>query len=82
MTKDEASQLGSEWRKDDKHRFYFDDVDKILSEYFGLELTRYKSGSISQARLDGEKISNSKAYKMIPYKIYFDAIALNLVIVK
>ena len=48
---------GSEWIKEDKHRVYFND----LAEFFGLSCSRYNTGNISGATLNGEKISNSRA---------------------
>ena len=43
-----------------------------MGEVFGLEINLYNTGNISSARLNGEKISNSRACKMIQNKIYFD----------
>ena len=63
---------GSEWKKDDMHRIYFNNLD----EMYGLELTRFKSGQISTAYLDGEKISNNKARelysKLTDSKLWYD----------
>ena len=47
---------GSEWESGDKHRVYFNDI----REDFGLEIERRKSGSVSNAKLDGKSISNNK----------------------
>jgi hypothetical protein len=44
------------------------DFAKIIN----LEVDRYNTGNISSAFLDGEKISNSKAYKYLQGKAYID----------
>lgn len=51
---------GSEWESGDNHRVYFND----LPELYGLQAERYGTGNISSAKLDGQKISNSKARKI------------------
>lgn len=68
-----VSQLdGKEWRSGDKHRVYFNN----LPELFGLKTNRYNTGNISDATLDGEPISNSKASRIIEgfrnTKIWYD----------
>lgn len=50
-----------------------------MEEVFGLSINLYNTGNISSARLNGEKISNSKAYKIIQNKIYFDIESQNFV---
>jgi hypothetical protein len=66
--------IGKEWKKEDKHRIYFDTNE--LCKLHGLHTTSYKTGSILSAVMDGEKISNSKAYKIqsqiSDLKLYFD----------
>ena len=52
---------GRLWEKNGKRRVYFNDLEVI----YGLEIIRYESGRISSAKLDGEKISNSEAGRMI-----------------
>lgn len=52
-----------------KDRIYIN-IENMLA-VFGLEITRYKTGNISYAELHGEKISNSKAYKLLSGKIYY-----------
>ena len=52
---------GNEWIKDDYHRIYFND----LEEWMGLELSRYNTGNISSAYDNGERISNTKAGKVM-----------------
>jgi len=52
---------GNEWKKGDYHRIYFN--SQSLQEFYGLELEYYKTGSISHATLDGERISHSQARK-------------------
>jgi len=71
-TKSKLESLGlSVWGEEfGKPRIYINLED--MKEVFGLELNFYKSGSISSAKLNGEKISNSKAYKLTRFKIYYD----------
>lgn len=52
---------GSEWKKDDKHRIYFNDLPGL----YGLEFSTYKTGNISSATLDGHSVSNSQARKIL-----------------
>jgi len=74
MTKERALELGNLWEKGTMARVYFngDSFLTALKEEMGLEYTTYKTGNMSSATLDGVKISNSQAKKMIPFKIYFD----------
>ena len=44
----------------------------IKPEYLGLELTRHKSGNISSATFNGERISNSEARRIEGTKCYVD----------
>lgn len=53
-----------------KARIYINLED--MAAVFGLVINQYKTGSISSASLNGEKISNSRAYKLLGNKIYFD----------
>ena len=53
-------KIGKEWIKDDMHRIYIND----LAGLYGLETARHKTGNIKSARLNGEKISNTKATKL------------------
>lgn len=46
-----------EWIKGTYHRIYFSDMYWLS----GLEIEKYNTGSISSAKLNGEKISNSSA---------------------
>lgn len=48
---------GKEWKRDDKHRVYFND----LASLFGLKTSHYNTGNISSASLDGQPISNGRA---------------------
>lgn len=54
------------WTKNGMDRLY------ASKEAMQLELTYYKTGNISSAALMGEKISNSRARKLIGEKIYID----------
>ena len=62
-----------EWQKGDHHRIYFNwHTDEVLAEFFGLVINRYKTGNISSAYLNGEKISNSEARRIIGTNPYYD----------
>ena len=55
------------WTKGDMDRLYFN-VEK--SEYFEVEY--YKSGNVSSAYLEGERISNAEAYRIMSVKCFID----------
>ena len=62
---------GRRWQKNGHDRVYLNGFETVP----GLELDHYKSGNISYAELDGEKISNSEAGRLATAvdKVYFDA---------
>jgi len=60
MDINKIKQIGKEWIKEDMHRIYINNLDQI----YGLETTSYKTGNISSATLNGEKISNSRARQL------------------
>lgn len=60
MELEKIKSLGSEWEKGEMHRIYIND----LHELYGLDLNYFGTGNISSAKLDGEKISNTKARKI------------------
>jgi hypothetical protein len=64
LIEDESNNL---WEKYNKRRLYLD-----FAKIINLEVDRYNTGNISSAFLDGEKISNSKAYKYLQGKAYID----------
>ena len=64
LIEDEANNL---WEKYNKRRLYLD-----FAKIINLEVDRYNTGNISSAFLDGEKISNSKAYKYLQGKAFID----------
>ena len=55
------------WEKYSKKRLYLD-----FAKIVNLEINKYNTGNISSALLDGEKISNSKAYKYMQGKAYIN----------
>jgi hypothetical protein len=66
---------GSEWKKNGMHRIYFN-IDMMVPLY-GLELSFYGTGNVSSAKLNGEKISNSEATRLLrklDSKIHYDVI--------
>jgi hypothetical protein len=62
---------GRRWQKNGKDRVYLNDFETVP----GLELDHYKSGSISYATLDGDKVSNAEGGRLATAvdKVYFDA---------
>lgn len=65
-------RYGKRWTKNDMDRIYFD--AKFVLEIMGYTWNNYKTGNISSAYFKGEKISNSKMYKVIndiSYHKYF-----------
>lgn len=58
---------GKEWTGGTNHRIYFK-PQNIL----GMEVECYKSGSLRNVTLAGERVSNSKAGKIINAKLYVD----------
>jgi len=64
LMKDKSHNL---WEKYNKRRLYLD-----FAKIVNLEVDRYNTGNISSAFLDGEKISNSKAYKYLQGKAFID----------
>lgn len=57
-------ELGAKrWSKAGKDRLYLNDAGLKLAE---LDIDRYNTGNISSATMAGDKISNSKAGKIIP----------------
>ena len=54
--------LGNIWEKDDMKLVYFN--AETLADLLEFTFTRYGTGNISSASLNGSKISNSKARKL------------------
>jgi hypothetical protein len=61
------------WEKYNKKRLYLD-----FAKIINLQVDRYNTGNISSASLEGEKISNSKAYKYIQGKAFIDLLSNTL----
>lgn len=59
------------WERGEMKRYYVNDSQ--LEAVFGLSIGRYNTGNISSASLNGEGISNSKAYKLLGRGIWYDA---------
>ena len=65
------------WTKGDMDRLYFN-VEK--SEY--LDVDYYKSGNVSSAYLEGERISNAEAYRLMSVKCFIDLENSNEIVVQ
>lgn len=61
----------SRWKKAGRDRLY---LNKAFSSMLNLKISYYNTGNISSAYIGDEKISNSKAYKILAYapKVYID----------
>ena len=71
MNIDKLLELGREWKKDNYHRIYFNNIDELA----GLSVSKYNTGNVSSASLNGESISNSQARKMMSNsftKLWYD----------
>ena len=62
---------GNRWTKNGHDRVYLNNWPELI----GLEVTRYKSGNIWAASLNGERISNAEARRILGAitAVYFDA---------
>ncbi len=61
-TKEQIKAVGGNiWEKNGMVRAYFNDLPGI----YGLEIERYNTGNIRNAKLDGEYCSNSEARRLI-----------------
>ena len=58
---------GNQWIAGTNHRVYFR-PHYIL----GLQIERYKTGSLRNVTMNGERISNSKAGRIMNAKLYVD----------
>jgi hypothetical protein len=61
---------GNLWEKGGHCRVYFNNAPELI----GLTYTKYKTGNISSARLNGEQISNSECSRMLDRigRVYYD----------
>lgn len=67
----------SVWEKYGKKRIYIN-VEQ-MSAVFGLTVNFYNTGNISSAYLQGEKISNRQAYRLLENKMFFDCVTNKMV---
>ncbi len=62
-------QLGSEWKKGEHHRIYFNNVFELLDA----EITYHKTGTFDSVEINGKRISNSKANSIKQFaKVWYD----------
>lgn len=64
---------GSEWRGGNNHRVYIN--EQAIKNILGLRVSKYKTGNVCSASINGKTISNSEATKIILAKIYYDVAA-------
>ena len=62
-----ANKGFARWTKGDKDRLYFN-----IADNGALDIDRYKSGNIRSAYLDSEKISNSRANRILATHAYLN----------
>lgn len=62
-----ATKGFARWTKGGKDRLYFN-----IADNGALDIDRYKSGNICSAYLNGEKISNSRANRILATRAYLD----------
>ncbi|PHM23010.1 hypothetical protein [Xenorhabdus ehlersii] len=72
-TENKLLKMGFSVWENHGHRRIYINIERF-GEVFGLELSWYKTGNISSARLNGERISNSRAYQLIPFKAFYDCV--------
>ena len=63
---------GREWEKGAHHRIYFN--SDVIARLLNIEVEFYKSGNLSYAEKDGEKISNAEAGRYLCYKVFYDLV--------
>ena len=63
-----ALELGEWTSRTGQHRRYVNN----WTELAGLDVVRYKSGNVSSAALNGERISNSAACRLLALKVWLD----------
>ena len=61
------SEAGKLWENYGKKRIYID-----IKTALNMEISYYKTGNICSCYIDGEKISNSKANKILSGKCFID----------
>lgn len=61
-------EIGNEWIKGEHHRIYINNYSDLI----GLSVNHYGTGNISSASLNGEKISNTRAKKLLGGTVFYD----------
>jgi len=64
---------GNRWQKNGMDRIYF------KASQLGLDYSCYKTGNISSATFNGERISNSEANRMCAAKTYYNVVTNTVV---
>jgi len=69
---DRLREIGNEWQNYGRHRIYINN----LGFWYGIETERYGSGNICSATLNGQRISNSQARRilgdLLDLRMYYD----------
>ena len=66
---------GNLWEKGEMRRIYLNE----WLELAGVNITRYNTGNISSASINGEKLSNAKASELASVKCYWDCTKAKIV---
>lgn len=69
----ELSEKYSRWTKEGWNGKKYDRI-YFNAEDLGLEVRKYKTGNVAEAYVNGEKISNSEARRILNSKAYYDII--------
>lgn len=58
---------GKEWKSacGSKHRIYFNNLEEIFNKKNDFEYSTYKSGNVSSASLNFDKLANSRAQSLL-----------------
>lgn len=75
MTENMLISLGCKVWEGGEHRRIYINTDEQFEAVFGLKVERYNGGGIKRVELDGDKLSNNKAFKILTEKHFFDCVA-------
>ena len=76
MTEQKINELSVKYSRWTKEGWNGKKYDRIYfnAEDLGLEVRKYKTGNVAEAYVNGEKISNSEARRILNSKAYYDII--------
>lgn len=76
MTEQKINELSEKYSRWTKTGYNGRKYDRIYfnAEDLGLEVRKYKTGNVAEAYVNGEKISNSEARRILNSKAYYDIV--------